>query len=75
MDASCTHERKENPMKGNDDAPDLLWGAEEISKVIGRTVTQTQYLLRTGKLPARQVGERWVASKRKLIAYLLGEVA
>lgn len=57
------------------EAPDLLWGAEEISKVIGRTVTQTQYLLRTGKLPAKRVGERYVASKQKLIAYLLEDAA
>ena len=57
------------------EAPDLLWGAEEISKVIGRTVTQTQYLLRTEKIPAKRVGERYVASKRKLIEYLLGEAA
>lgn len=52
-------------------APDLLWGAEEIGKVIGRSGTQTQYLLRTGKLPAKQVGERWVASRAKLISFFL----
>lgn len=57
------------------EAPDLLWGAEEISKVIGRTVTQTQYLLRTGKLPAKQVGERWVASRKKLIAFFMEDAA
>ncbi|PZO81763.1 MAG: hypothetical protein DI629_02650 [Mesorhizobium amorphae] len=48
---------------------DLLWGAQEIGKMIGRTPTQTFHMLRSGKLPAKQVGERWVASKAKLIAF------
>jgi hypothetical protein len=43
--------------------------------VIGRTVTQTHYLLRTGKLPAKQVGERWVASRAKLIAFFMEDAA
>lgn len=50
---------------------DLVWGAEEIGKLIGRTPTQTHYMLRNGMLPARQVGERWVASRAKLIAFFL----
>lgn len=57
------------------EALDLVWGAEEIAKLIGRTVTQTHYLLRTGKLPAKQVGERYVASRKKLTAFFLGDAA
>lgn len=54
---------------------DLVWGAEEIGKLIGRSMTQTNYMLRTGKLPAKQVGERWVASRAKLIAFFLEDAA
>jgi hypothetical protein len=43
-----------------------IWGAEAIAKVIDRTPTQTYYLLRTGKLPAKQVGDRWVTTLRRL---------
>lgn len=50
---------------------DLVWGLDAISKVIGRTVRQTHYMLSTGKLPAKQVGERWVASRQKLIAFFM----
>lgn len=57
------------------EALDLVWGAEAIAKVIGRTATQTHYLLRTGKLPAKQVGERWVASRAKLVAFFLDDAA
>jgi hypothetical protein len=59
----------------DNEALDLVWGAEAIAKLIGRTATQTHYLLRTGKLPAKQVGERWVASRAKLIAFFLENAA
>lgn len=61
--------------KLDETSPDLLWGAEEIGKVIGRSTTQTHYLLRTGKLPAKQVGDRWVASRAKLIAFFMEDAA
>ena len=54
---------------------DLLWGIEAISKVIGRGYQQTSYMLRTGKLPAKQVGERWVASRKKMIAFFMEDAA
>ncbi|MER9236413.1 hypothetical protein NKI56_31010 [Mesorhizobium sp. M0622] len=54
---------------------DLVWGLDAISKVIGRTVRQTHYMLSTGKLPAKQVGERWVASRQKLIAFFMEDAA
>ncbi|PSJ55780.1 hypothetical protein [Pseudaminobacter soli (ex Li et al. 2025)] len=59
----------------NEESLDLVWGAEAIAKVIARTPTQTHYLLRTGKLPAKQVGERWVASRRKLVSFFLEDAA
>jgi hypothetical protein len=54
---------------------DLVWGIEAIAKLIGRTERQTYYLLSTGKLPAKQVGERWVASRQKLIAFFMEDAA
>ncbi|MGN6143430.1 MAG: hypothetical protein ACTHOP_07565 [Mesorhizobium sp.] len=54
---------------------DLIWGVEAIGKLIGRTYQQTHHMLRTGKLPAKQVGERWVASRAKLIAFFMEDAA
>lgn len=51
------------------DAPeplDLVWGAKEIARVIGHTTRATYHMLEAGELPARQIGSRWVASRRKL---------
>ena len=76
MDATGTHEHK--GIKMNSDSGkelDLVWGLEAISKTIGRSVRQTHYLLSTGKLPAMQVGERWVVSRSKLAAFFNGEAA
>lgn len=58
----------------NTETLDLVWGIEAIGKVIGRTAPQTYYLLRTGSLPAKQVGEnRWVASRQKLVDFFMGD--
>ena len=54
---------------------DLVWGAEEIAKLIGRTPQQVFHMLRTGRLPAKQVGGRWVASRAKLIAFFMEDAA
>ncbi|MBA3448139.1 MAG: DNA-binding protein [Pseudaminobacter sp.] len=62
-------------MDRKDDELDLVWGLEAIAKLIGRTVRQTHYMLSTGKLPAKQVGERWVASRSKLVAFFLEDAA
>ena len=52
---------------------DLVWGVEEIASAIGREERATYHLLSRGELPARKVGGRWVASKRKLHAFLIGD--
>lgn len=52
---------------------DLCWGAEEISKEIGRTVPATFHLLSAGELPAKKVGGRWCASRQKLRALFLDD--
>ncbi|MHC1548871.1 DNA-binding protein [Phyllobacterium sp. K27] len=54
---------------------ELVWGIESISKIIGRTFRQTHYMLSNGQLPAKQVGERWVASRSKLIAFFMEDAA
>ena len=48
---------------------DLLWGVDAIAKVIGRTYRQTYHMIRTGHLPAKQVGGRWVVSRAELEAF------
>lgn len=50
---------------------DLVWGAEAIATVIGRTARQTFNMLDKGQLPAKKVGGRWVAERGKLLAFFL----
>jgi hypothetical protein len=57
----------------NDELNDLLWGATAISDYIGRNYRQTVYLLSTKKLPARKLGQTWLASKSQLRLSLLGD--
>lgn len=52
-------------------AIDLVWGCEDIAKVINRSQRQTFWLLENGALPAKKVGNRWVADKNKLHAHFL----
>ncbi|WP_313522269.1 DNA-binding protein [Shinella sp.] len=54
---------------------DLVWGAEEIAKVIGRSVRVTFHLLTTGAIPAKKVGGRWVIERNKLIAFFMEDAA
>lgn len=48
---------------------DLVWGAEAIALVIGQTRHATYHMLLDGALPAKQVGRRWVASRKELEAF------
>jgi len=52
---------------------DLCWGASNIAKEIGRTREATFHLLASGELPAKKVGGRWCASRRRLRALLLDD--
>jgi hypothetical protein len=57
---------------------DLVWGAKNIGKVIGKEPRETFHLLTTGKIRATKVGSQWVASKsglRAQFAAILGENA
>ena len=53
-------------------ADDLIWEASQIAQVINRTKRQTVYLLEKGQIPARKIGGRWVASRSRLQAHLVG---
>jgi predicted DNA-binding transcriptional regulator AlpA len=55
---------------------DLIWGVSEIAKTIGRTDRQTYHMIKSGHLPiVKQVGERYVASRKKLIAFFMEDAA
>lgn len=54
---------------------EIVWEVKNIARVIGRNDRQTFHLLATGKLPAKQIGGRWVASRRKLLEAVLGDAA
>jgi len=55
---------------------DLVWGIEAIGKLIGRNYQQTYHMVRSGQLPmVKQVGERYVASRSKLIAFFMEDAA
>ena len=58
-----------------DDSDTLIWGAEQIGEVIGRPARAAFYLLEQGLLPAKKIGGRWVASRRKLLEAVISETA
>lgn len=62
-------------IEGNAEALDLLWGAEEIAKVIGRSGRATFDMLDKGQLPAKKVNGRWVIPRSKLIAFFMDDAA
>ncbi len=63
-------------MDRKDEALDLIWGVSEIAKMIGRTERQTYHMIQSGNLPVvKQIGERYVASRSKLIAFFMEDAA
>jgi hypothetical protein len=57
----------------NETTPDLVWGCSAIAETIGRDERATFHLLKRQLLPAKRVGGRWCASRRKLIEALTGD--
>lgn len=55
--------------------PDLIWGASSIARAIGRTDRQTFHMLDSGVLPAKKVGNRWVAERGALMRFFTMETA
>lgn len=62
-------------MVQHSDQLDLVWGISGIANLIGRTDRQTYHMLVQGRLPARRVGERWVASRSEIERFFRGEAA
>ncbi len=54
---------------------ELIWGADEIAKVIGRSARVTFHLLTTGAIPAKKVGGRWVAERGALTRFFMDPAA
>lgn len=55
---------------------DLVWGVQSIADIIGRSYQQTYHMISTGKLPmVKQLGERYVVSRAKLIAFFMEDAA
>jgi hypothetical protein len=72
------YSKKRLQMHNAADTSDLdepIGGAKNISKVIKRSERQTFHLLQAGLLPANKVGDRYVSTRRKLLAAVLGEAA
>ena len=60
-------------MQGQFKEPEVVWGAKPISEIIGLTPRQTNYLLNTGEIPAKKVGNRWVANRETLKRFFAGQ--
>jgi hypothetical protein len=58
-------------MRENENHLELIWGAEAIAKLIGRSARVTFHMLTTGALPAKKVGGRWVAERGKLVRFFM----
>ncbi|MDJ1632503.1 DNA-binding protein [Rhizobium rhizogenes] len=56
-------------------ALDLIWGAAEIAKLIGRSDRSTFDILEKGQIPAKKVNGRWVIERSKLIAFFMETAA
>jgi hypothetical protein len=55
--------------KADVDTP--VWGAAAIGKIINRSPRQANYLLETGRLPAKKIGDQWVGGARRLLQSVL----
>jgi hypothetical protein len=57
----------------DNESSDIVWGAAEIGRVIGKSKRQAFYLLEAGLLPGRKVGRQWCASRERLVRAVIGE--
>jgi hypothetical protein len=48
------------------DKPDFIWGVKAIAAEIGKTDRATQWMLRSGKLPAKKIGKQWASTRTAL---------
>jgi hypothetical protein len=68
-----SHYKESDEVSDNVENSDLVWGASEIGKVIGRSPRATFHLLEKQLLPARKVGRAWVGSRKRLLRAVLGD--
>lgn len=62
-------------MPEKSDPLDLIWGVEEIGRLIGRNYRQTYHMIQSGQLPmVKKIGERYVVSRAKLIAFFMEDM-
>jgi hypothetical protein len=55
---------------------DLLWGTKAIADYIGKSLSETQYLVRTNALPIGRLGPKTLfASKKQLRRHLTPKTA
>ncbi|MEY9329556.1 hypothetical protein [Sinorhizobium fredii] len=55
---------------------DIVWGLENIGKIIGQKPHQVHYMLRNGQLPGGQLGKnKWYSSRRALKQFMLDKAA
>lgn len=67
---------KWDAMSGEKESLDLVWGIGPIGELIGRNYAQTYHMVRSGQLPmVKQIGERYVASRQKLVAFFMEDAA
>jgi hypothetical protein len=57
-------------MTNRDD--DIVWGARAIGEVANVSEKKSFYLLETGKIPAKKIGDQWVGSRKKIRQHLIG---
>ena len=54
------------------DGLNLVWNAEGVAPIIGRSARQARYLLRMGIIPSRRVGRNYVTTRAEIAAAVLG---
>ena len=59
----------------NDKRLKPVWGAEQISEILGVSLRKAFYLLEKGLVPARKVGGSWQSTEGELEDFLLGRVS
>jgi hypothetical protein len=58
------------------DSLDLIWGCKAIAAALGVTERACFHMLESGDLPgAKQIGRRWVVSRKALERFFEGEAA
>ena len=53
---------------------DIVWGLENIGKIIGQKPHQVHYMLKHGQLPGGQLGKnKWYSSRRALKQFMVSK--